>query len=188
MPLPWAQVVTHCRQTCPFPHCPATPRGARCPGVGSRGRLRCCISLPAESIDGPFLGVCAVPGCCPVGPAVRQRRCKGVGWQEGLCSNLPGSGSLWLFPHLAGAQDWPGHGWCGDNPVPTKAAPRPRSRLVDAASLEHRGALVPHSSLPRTGSSRWESTVSQWGGFCPGSQLGACSRRDGAGCRGSRRR
>lgn len=42
-------------------------------------------------------------GGCPVGLAVGQGPCTGVGWHEGPCGTSPGSGSLWLFPHFAGA-------------------------------------------------------------------------------------
>ncbi|XP_042646422.1 uncharacterized protein LOC122153260 [Tyto alba] len=172
VPSPWAQAAARCRQTCPCSPLPSPTK-------------QCRTSL-LEHGSPLARGAHGAGAHCPAGPAVGQRLCKGVGWEEGPCGTSPGSGSLWLFPHLAGAQGWPGRGWYGDNPTPAKAAPKPRSRLMDAANLGHHRALLfptktwgqrrgEPSTLHRAVSAPVPSWVHPAGGA-------------GAGCRGSRRR
>ncbi|XP_061312616.1 uncharacterized protein LOC133270965 [Pezoporus flaviventris] len=136
---------TGCGGSCPCPHCPTAQSGAASQHFA-----------PCSQQDGPFLGVCVGLGCCPAGPAVGQRLCNGAWWQEGPCSTSPGTGSLWLFPPLARAQGWPGHGWYGDNLTLAKAAPKPHSQPMDATNLGHCGGLLPTLSYQEPGAAHGE--------------------------------
>lgn len=140
------------------------------------GTLQCHISLPAESMVAPSGGVCTGPGCCPEGPSAGQRLRKGIGWHEGPCGTSPCSGSLWLFPHLAGAQGSPGHGWYGDNLCVGQGCSQ-TSFLTDGCRKH--GAprdSFHHSFLPRTRDGWWGSPAHCTGWFLP---------RFPAGCTGS---
>lgn len=99
-------------------------------------------------------------------------------------------GSLWHLPWLWVSVAVPTlcWGWFGDHPTADKAAPKPHSRLMDAASSRHHGVLFPALSSQEPGAEDVGAQHITWGGFCPSSQLGAPGGGAGAGCRSSLRR
>lgn len=172
------QLHSACGQTCPCPHCPAAQEGdaPRAAPVQAAAPLRSSPTAWSPR-PGGAQGAGVLPSGAGSGAGALHRR----GVARGSLRHLPWLRVSVAVPTLC-------RGWFGDHPTVVKAAPKPRSQLMDAASSGHHEVLFPALSSQEPGTEDVGAQHTIWGGFCPSSQLGAPGGGAGAGCRGSLRR